>query len=472
MLIEVLAAIFIFGLIFYGFLKPLPAGLRLRTKKHLLPESKVEFFYDLSWFEQGKRQSEQHIFKAIKETLANAERFFVMDMFLFNTNQSNAHKFLPITRELCDLLIKKKAQNKDFIVYMILDPFNTFYKSYVPELYKKMNKAGIRIIETDIDQLRDRNYLYSAIWRFVFYWLEKLKLEPNWIQDPTSRKKRFISLHSILRAMNARANHRKVVVADHGSDVCAIVSSANVHEASSWFTNAAFKVYGAPAFECLQSEESVARFSGEEMQVFTGFNFKHQGQIGIQVLTEDTIEDPLISDIENTQPGEQITIVMLFLEDFDIIKALMRASRRGVRVRLVLDRNSHSFEQKKMGLPNHVTGWYLHERTAGKATIRWWKNKKDQLHTKMMAIEKENELIVYNGSANYTVRNIEGYSLENSLRLEMPKQLKLAQEIVVFTDRIFDEKLSDPITGYPKNRLFFLKRLFFLIQRITGFTTC
>ncbi len=466
-----LLGLLLVSVLFYSFLKPFPQGTSLRTKKHLLPESKVKFLYDLTCFQNGKRQSEMHIYDEVKGMLEKAEHYFVMDMFLFNLNQADLRKHRPVTRELCDLLIAKKKKYPGFKIYVITDPFNSFYGSYEPEIYAGLKNAGVKVIETDITKLRDRNYLYSAVWRLFFSNLNFFLREPNWIRDPTSRKKRMVSMRSILQAVNARANHRKVVITDHGEDLCALISSSNLHEASSWFTNVGFKVYGVAAFECLQSEEAVALFSGEEMDIYPSFSRHDKGNIRVQVLTEDKIEKPLVEDIRAAKPGETISILMLFIADLDILRALRDASLAGVHVRLALDTNTVSFEQKKLGFPNHVTGWLLHDHTGGKAEVRWWSNRTDQLHAKMMVIEKKEELVVYNGSANYTVRNVGGYTLENSLRLEIPKETKLSRDILLFVERAFEKPYSDPIETYKKGPFYLLKLGMFAIQKITGFTT-
>lgn len=470
MIYAIIIILLMLALLFYGFLKPLPSGTGLRTKKYRLPEEKVKFLYDISWFEENKRQSERFIFDEVKKMLKQSKSFFLMDMFLFNLNQADKRKFLPITRELTDLLIEKKQEHPDYKIYLITDPFNSFYGSYEPEIFAKLKKAGIPVIETDVDQLRDRNYLYSSVWRIFFAWFDRVKVEPSWIPDPTSKKKRWVSFRSILRALNARANHRKVVVADEGEDVCALITSANIHEASSWFTNTAFKVYGAPAFEALQSEEGVAWFSKAESEIVTAFE-KHEGNVVVQLLTENKIKEPLLEDIEMASKGEVIYVAILFIADLMVINALVKAAKRGVSVRLVLDPNNESFGQSKMGFPNYITGWMLHDQSGGKAEVRWWKNETDQLHAKFMVITKSDHLIVYSGSANYTVRNIGGYTLESNLRLEIPKKSELAENVLNFTNRLFEDQFSVEIGEHPKKSNFLVTKLIFYIQKITGFTT-
>src|SRR6185437_6501924 len=123
--------------------------------------------------------------------------------------------------------------------------------------------AGVNVVITDLDRLRDSNPIYSGLWRLGIRWWDGSGRGTGWLPNPLDEDDRPITFGSWARLINFKANHRKVIIADDGQGgLTGIVASANPHDASSAHSNVAVKVSGAVLVPLLQSELSIARFSG------------------------------------------------------------------------------------------------------------------------------------------------------------------------------------------------------------------
>ena len=135
-------------------------------------EDHIEFLYDLSWIDKrGERQVEQQIFNKIFELIDQAERYILIDMFLFNSYGGKTDTFhRDLSAELSERLVNKKQTSPEVYIDFITDPINTVYGGSVSPEIERLRQAGINLIVTDLDALRDSNLLYSAIWRTCIQW--------------------------------------------------------------------------------------------------------------------------------------------------------------------------------------------------------------------------------------------------------------------------------------------------------------
>ena len=70
----------------YQNFKPLPEGLDYESDIHLVAEEDIDFLYDLTYEDSlGNIIHEQEIFDAIDSLVANAQKYVLIDMFLFNS---------------------------------------------------------------------------------------------------------------------------------------------------------------------------------------------------------------------------------------------------------------------------------------------------------------------------------------------------------------------------------------------------
>lgn len=447
--------------------RALPEGFNFRGPERWISEDEITFLSDLTWWENGTKKTKQSIFDAVFETVSKARRFILVDMFLFAYDFDSTDS-LPTTRTLTELIIKKKRHNPSLSVVVITDPVNNAYGNYTAEPLQAFQDAGIPVIMTDIDKLRDGNFLYGGFWLLVLKWWGIGRR--GWLPHPLGGRKHRVTIRSLLKALNARANHRKVIIADEGDSCAAIISSANIHEASSWHSNIAFKIKGPLARDIAESERAVARLSGCDFEKAAIANvFRSEGDLKVRLLTEDTIGRTLLMDLDRAGSGDVIYLAMFYLSDKRIIDGLVKASKRDARVLCILDANDESFGTRKIGLPNQISAQTLQRKSRGRIQIRWAASRKEQFHAKMLVIRKESTLIVYGGSANFTKRNTAGFTLETGLRLEGPLTSGFSRDVLSFVDFVDSEPFSS--TVMKKASFLWLKRALYQIQHLLRFTT-
>ena len=94
---------------------------------------------------------------------------------------------------------------------------------------------------------------------------------------------------------------------------------------------------------------------------------------------------------------------MFYLSERKIVKGLIAAHERGVKLRILLDPNKDAFGREKNGIPNRQVASELHK--AG-IPVRWCNTQGEQCHNKILMKygAQQSEMIL--GSANFTARNL------------------------------------------------------------------
>lgn len=346
----------IVGLLALGYLssaiyhtyKPLPEGLDFSGK---LRHAEVKFIADQTYLDaSGKQQQDHHIFNEMLKMIDEAQSTIVLDMFLFNSEVGEStlpHRALA--QQLTDALILKRGVQPNIEIKVITDPINSVYGGLAPEHYRQLRNAGIDVIETDLRPLRASNPLWSGFW---YLCCQDAGNNPKkgWLNNPFGKEK--ITLRSYFNLFNFKANHRKTLVVDTAKGWKALVTSANPHDGSSRHSNVALLVLGNTAIDVLKTEQAVGRMSkGDIPMVIVGEFEAEKSLPQVQVLTEKAIYDETIKLIETTKPKEQIDLAMFYLSERHIVKALIAAHERGVKVRVLLDPNKDAFGRKKMAFP-------------------------------------------------------------------------------------------------------------------------
>ena len=393
----------------YHVLKPLPEGLDYTgTLRH----ADVQFLSDQSYIDaQGKQQHDQHIFNQILALIKQAKTTIVLDMFLFNNEVGKStvdHRALA--EELTQALIAKRKSDPNISIIMLTDPINSVYGGIEPEQYRLLRQAGVEVIETNLLPLRASNPTWSGLW---YMCCQSLGNNPKsgWLPSPFGSEK--VTLRSYLDLANFKANHRKTIVADSADGWQSIVSSLNPHDGSSNHSNVGLLVKGATAADILQTEQSVANFSnGAVPALLLSDPQPDTSKPQVQVLTEGAIYQSVLNLINSAKSQQQIDVAMFYLSERQIIKALIAAHERGVRLRILLDPNKDAFGHQKNGIPNRPVA---SELNAVGIPVRWCDTHGEQCHSKMIlkTAGTESELIL--GSANYTARNLKNYNLETDL---------------------------------------------------------
>lgn len=439
MILETIAFLYLSFMVYYRY-RPIGYDIMPAPRSFPVDDSRIRFIYDLN---PGEYNIRDRIFRLLKKS-----KTAVIDVFLFNLQHID-NDFPKITARMAESL-------KGTECLFITDPLNEFYGAHVCEPIEWLKEQGVHVCLTDLRKLRDHSPIYSGLWRMLFQWFP-IKKKRKVITSPLQKDK-SINILSALMALNAKANHRKVFVCDSTS----VVSSGNMDNASAYFSNAAVEVKDEGLASYLSYvEREVARMSGCICKNPKPDPARKGGDTKVTTLFGKHIKESLIKDIRGTRKGDQIHIGMLFLSDKASIRELNRASRRGVKVCVVLDNNLYSFHQPKSGIPNQVTAYLMRS-----AEVRFY-NSKEEYHPKIVYIKKKGQSILHAGSANLTHKHLTGTNLEANLRLHTASGSRLDREV----DSYFTKIEKEPYSSCRKGRMSIPLYLFFKFQDVTGLST-
>jgi len=408
----------------YHSFKSLPDGISVESSAQ--PVSGVRFLADYTWVdEQGVRQTDQQIFERIFELISQAERLVLLDMFLFNDFAGDADligqdpNLRPLSEQLTTALINRKAQVPDLRIVLITDPINHLYGGLSSQRFEALRQAGVEVVMTDLNRLRDSNPIWAGFWRLCCQWFGNSS-DGGWFPNPVGSEK--VTLRTWFKLANFKANHRKVMVVDAGDKLVGLVTSGNPHDASSAHGNVALEFSGAAVTDLLNSEQAVLDFSAgdiEPLQVFdtssTDSSNDSTAPLTLSVLTESKIRDRVIGKLDDLKPGDRVDFSMFYLSHRGIIEAMIEAHQRGAVFRVLLDPSEDAFGKKKNGIPNRQVAMELHEVGI---PIRWCDTHGEQCHSKLMLTRPPDapaELLL--GSANFTRRNLDDLNLETNVVL-------------------------------------------------------
>ncbi|MGE0862167.1 MAG: phospholipase D-like domain-containing protein, partial [Gammaproteobacteria bacterium] len=286
----------------------------------------------------------------------------------------------------------------------------------------QLRDAGVHVTVTRLTRLRDSNPLYSSFWRLL---AQPFGNAPGGaLPNPFGAGQ--VGLRSYLALANFKANHRKVVLADTPTGLRALVTSANPHDGSSAHQNVALEFGGQAAVDLLAAERAVLRFSGgDDVGFQPALTEAPAGEVELQVLSEGRIASAVLEAIDAARRGDTLDLVMFYLSERAIVRALLAAQARGVMLRVVLDPNKDAFGREKNGIPNRQVAAEL---VAAGVPLRFADTHGEQCHSKLLLIQRADGSAWLNlGSANYTRRNLA------DLNLELNVAARGAADAAVFT---------------------------------------
>ncbi len=444
--------------------KPLQPGVRTSSSWHTVPVQNVSFIADITSADAyGRSISSQAIFDETLKIIRGAHDFLVLDYFMFNTRRgdldSSSPLLRPLTATLRDALIERRQALPGLKVLFLTDPINELYGAEPSPDLRLLKAAGIDVVFTNLDALRDSNHLYSSAWRLGINWWDPDTRGVGSFPNPLSDSNTPLPFGAWARALNFKANQRNVVIGDDGSGgLVGIIGSATAHDASGTDSNVAARVSGPVLGSLLESELAIARFSGWQGQgsirVPAGEPAPAQapsepnkelasGKLArVQTLTEGAIHDALLERIDGAVPGDSINIAMFYIADRSIIESLLAASRRGVNVRLLLDPNKDSYGHTVSGLPNRPAASELISESDGKIRVRWYRTHGERFHTKLVMVYGPERVWLTLGSANLTSRNLGDYNLEANLAIEVSHGSALAGQALEYFDTLWTNRAS------------------------------
>jgi phosphatidylserine/phosphatidylglycerophosphate/cardiolipin synthase-like enzyme len=414
----------------------LPPGVYVQGS--IQPACDARFLGDMTFVDAtGARQSDQSIFTDVLRLVADAQSIVVADMFLYNEwGTAGSVAARPLTREFTEALLAKKQQRPECLILLITDPINTAYGGARADHLERLQQAGIIVVETDLSALRDGSGLYALLWRLL---VEPFGNSPGGLL-PNPMGAGRVSFRTYLSLLNFKANHRKVVIADPGGVLTAVVTSANIHDGSSAHSNIAVRFGGPAVLELLGSELAAAAFSGTKVELAVPESAVSTcpATVTAQVVTERAIKEAVLDALGRAGFGDEVDLVMFYLADRQIIRALIAAHRRGARLRLVLDPNKDAFGSQKNGIPNRQVARGL--QAAG-VPLRWYDTHGEQCHAKMLLVRYDDgQATLIAGSANYTWRNLDNINLESNVVLRGPATEPIMQDARHYVDTIWENR--------------------------------
>jgi hypothetical protein len=436
--------------------KPLPEGVHVAGEWYEVPEEHVELIADITAADGYGRVFTSHaIFDEILAIVDAAREFVVLDFFLFNDFAASPDgaqlPLRPLTAELRDSLIARKRLEPGLRILFITDPVNDVYGGQKSPDLARLREVGIDVVITDLERLRDSNFLYSAFWRLALRWWSGSG-EGGFLPHPFAEDRPGVGLAAWARLANFKANHRKLVIADDGrGGLVGLVTSANPHDGSSAHSNVALRIQGPALEPLLESELAIARFSGWQGELPRAGN-PRSGSIAsepaprpvpaarVQVLTEGAIERALLERIDAAVAGDSVDIAMFYLSDRHVAESLLAASRRGVRVRLILDPNKDAFGRAKSGIPNRPMATELVAASDGAIRVRWYRTHGEQFHTKLVMVYGPERFWLTAGSANLTRRNLDDYNLEANVAVEVASDSLLALQAREYFETLWSNR--------------------------------
>ncbi len=417
--------------------KPLPPGVHVESPLCTVAATDVAFIPDLTAADAyGHPALSQGIQDAVLRLIAGAQRFVLLDYALIGATPAEPAPQRRIAAELTDALVKLRHERPQVQVLFITDPVNERYGTARSAELTVLRAAGAQVVQVDLDELRDPNLPYSSLWRLTL----------NWWGGPPG------AAGALARALNLKADHRKVVIADDvQGGLTALVGSANPLERESTWSNLALRFSGAAAAVLLKSELAVARFSGwrAPAAAFTpasnaalaceaaGAAAPTSAQVRVQLLTEGAIGQALLQQVAAAVRGDAIDIAMFKLADRGVLDALLEAARRGVRVRLILDPSEDATTLTPSGLPNQPLASELVARSAGAVQVRWYRTHGERFHTALALISGAGRVWLVAGSANFTRRALGDYNLDADVALELTRDAPLADEARAYFDTLW-----------------------------------
>jgi hypothetical protein len=405
--------------------------------------------------------------KAI-EMIHSAKKLIVASVFLFDNMYNYQKPPRDIVKELTDALIKKRTENDDLTIVVVLDPLNRAYAKRISPAVKTFTENGIDVFYSDLltTKAASKTRVVEGLTHVGRVVDEiSLGLFGGVIGLISSIPIPFVDLDGeqatpqmAAEALLLKANHRKLLVTDSGDTYEALVSSANPHNASIPSTNFALSVKGSLAAyihnvirkDAAQSikldrrrplrrrehrfahwhtkatrsyrKEFLEKTMPELPVVSTQTGTKtEETPIAVKFATEKKIHQEIIRILRDVDPLDEVRLQMFYLSEVEIIEEILNTAKRLDKpFRVLLDPNKDSFNKEKDGTPNRQVAAYLLEKaeeSEAKLAIRWYSTHGEQNHAKIISVtnKESGKFILMTGSANWTGKNLLDINMESNL---------------------------------------------------------
>jgi phosphatidylserine/phosphatidylglycerophosphate/cardiolipin synthase-like enzyme len=391
--------------------KSLPPGAHLASPSCPVSRADVGFIADITASDAfGQPVVSQGIFDAVLAVAHGASRFILIDYRTFaDEPQATAAAVAPrraLAEELTRELLARHAALPQLQILVLTDPASERYGAGKSGSLEQLRRAGVTVVSTDLDRLRDPNPLYSSLWRLALRWWD----QPGAPFGVASRR------------LNFKANERRLIIADDGhGQLTAVLGSANPSDVESAWSNVALRLNGGALGELVSSELAIARFSGwRGSPAFfdepppgcsPGRAARSRGEgVRMQLLTEGAVQEALLAQLDASRSGDSIDVAMYRIADRAVAEALLAAARRGVSVRLILDPSEGASSGGLTGIPNRVVASELVSKSGGAIRVRWYRTHGERFHSALVVVYGTRAWVLA-GSATLTSRSLGDFNL-------------------------------------------------------------
>ena len=415
-----IAAVWVAVTVYYAS-RSLPAGMRLASAPQTIPTRDLTFLDDITGANAyGRGFSTHTIFDAMLRAISDARTLVVLDChWCSDMHRSNADAvaaLTPMAEQLVDALLARKAQVPGLQVLVIADPVNDLYGSAPSTELARLRAAGIQVVTADLARLRDRNVLYSGLWRLAFKWWSPAQAGSGWLPNPFSDDGPLLTARAWAQLANLKSADRRVLITDDDQgELTALTGSAEAAMASSIDTVTALQVRGPEVQPLLASELALARVFGwhGSLKAPARSSPRPHGSspvddLQFQWLGEGAIRAALLAHVAASGAGDSIDIASDSLSERSVIAALLAASRRGAAVRMILD------PQKNASLwrsANQAVGSELLAASDGRIHVAWYRTHSEQFRAALILIRGSGPVWMATGSASLTRRDLGDYDL-------------------------------------------------------------
>ena len=271
----------------------------------------VDFHYDLTYLDKdGNIKYDRNIWQSTYDIVDNAKDYLIVEMFLFNDiYNKNTELFPEFAKEYTARVIKKKRENPNLKIYVLSDENNDLYGSFEHPFITAMKNEGIDVITVDIYKLKDTFPWYSPIWRSVIKPFGNPQ-NKGWIPNFYGSMWPKLTLRTLFRALNVKADHRKVFLNEND----AVIASANIHDPSYFHENVALHTDGDVTKDILSDLQMVANFSNSEINVSenssTGsLNTPNENILKSKEKTNDNTMEGIKKELEEVEVKRNIPLV-------------------------------------------------------------------------------------------------------------------------------------------------------------------
>jgi len=465
----------------FSMYRSLPTGVHFEGPARSVPANAVTFLRDVTYQDSaGIRRTDQQIFNEVMKMVEGAKRTIVLDMFLYNPYQGAAPETTrALSEELTAKLLEKKKAIPDIEIVVLTDPINETYGGDQSDQFERLRKAGIVVGTTDLTKLRDSNPLYSGAWRTFLQWFGNSTTGGS-LPHPFQSGGKKVTVRTWLALLNFKANHRKVIVADETNgtsvNVATLIISANPHDGSSAHGNIAVKVSGSLYQDVILSEQAVAKFSRIELPTLStayASPAREGTDAEVILLTEGAIKERLVTSLKKLTGEDSVDMAMFYLSERDVVRELIAAAKRGIKVRLILDPNKDAFGHKKNGVPNRPVAEEIVAASRGNAEVRWCDTHGEQCHAKLTLMRSTTGYEMIAGSANLTRRNINNYNLEMNVSVKSAEKIKAIADAYEYFETLWQNKGGNIYTAdyavYRDDAMY--KELMYRVMEFTGLSS-